>query len=207
MGIAIRFATRIHTPSHLRQSWGRGLDQSCTLILDNNAKYSLLQGIDVAEGGESMSEETDVVRGIRQFVSFILAGEEYGIPILQVREIIRYTSLTRVPRSAAFIEGVLNLRGQVIPVINLRKRFGLPAIEHTSSSRIVVVEVQQQTVGVTVDSVNAVRGIDESQIDPPPPMGTQIDTEFISGMGKLDDRLIILLNLDRAFSTEEKELM
>ncbi|MFH1737915.1 MAG: chemotaxis protein CheW [bacterium] len=154
-----------------------------------------------------MSKTDEAARDTRQFVSFTLAGEEYGIPILRVQEIIRYESLTRVPQSADFVEGVLNLRGQVIPVIDLRRRFRLPIAEHSSSSRIVVVEVDQQTVGVIVDSVNEVRTIDGSQIDPPPPLGTEINTEFISGMGKLDDRLVILLNLDRAFSQCEKEQM
>ena len=154
-----------------------------------------------------MSDETDVVRGTHQFVSFTLAGEEYGVPILQVREIIRYSSLTRVPQSAEFVEGVLNLRGQVIPVINLRKRFGLPETEHDSSTRIVVVEICEQTMGLVVDAVSSVQTIDESQIEPPPPMGSQIDSEFISGMGKIENRLMILLNLDQAFSIEEKELM
>ncbi|MFH1743168.1 MAG: chemotaxis protein CheW [bacterium] len=152
-----------------------------------------------------MSKETEDRRETRQFVSFNLAGEEYGIPILRVQEIIRYESLTRVPKSAEFVEGVLNLRGQVVPVIDLRRRFDLPTTERDSSSRIVVIEVDEQVIGLIVDSVSEVRTIEAGQIDPPPPLGSQIHTEFISGMGKLDGRLIILLNLDWAFTSDEKE--
>ncbi|MFH1739991.1 MAG: chemotaxis protein CheW [bacterium] len=152
-----------------------------------------------------ISEESSSKRGTQQFVSFTLTGEEYGIPILRVQEIIRYEKLTRVPQSSEFMEGILNLRGKVIPVIDLRRRFALPATEHEQAARIVVVEVDQQTLGLIVDSVTEVRAIDERQIDPPPPLGSQVHTEFISGMGKLEDRLIILLNMDQAFSSHEKE--
>ncbi len=140
-----------------------------------------------------------------QFVSFTLAREEYGIPILRVQEIIRYKKLTRIPQSAEFIEGVLNLRGRVIPVVDLRRRFELPENESDHTARIIVVEIKKEVMGLIVDAVSEVRTLDQDCIDPPPPMGADIDTEFISGMGKLEDRLIILLELDHMFSARERE--
>ncbi len=124
-----------------------------------------------------------------------------------VREIIRYTRLTQVPQSPEFVEGVLNLRGQVIPVIDLRRRFALNESEHGNSTRIVVVEMGHQIVGLIVDSVSEVRNIDRDQISPPPAIGAEIDASFIEGMGKVDDRLVILLNLDRVFSADEQNLL
>jgi purine-binding chemotaxis protein CheW len=140
----------------------------------------------------------------RQYVSFILADEEYGVPILKVQEIIRYTKLTRVPQSSEFIEGVLNLRGRVIPVLDLRKRFALAQGERDRNSRIVVVEVDNRTVGMIVDGVSEVLQINRGDIEPPPPLGARVKTEFIEGMGKVGDRLMILLDIDRILSTEEK---
>jgi purine-binding chemotaxis protein CheW len=140
----------------------------------------------------------------RQYVSFILADEEYGVPILKVQEIIRYTKLTRVPQSSEFIEGVLNLRGRVIPVLDLRKRFALAQGARDRNSRIVVVEVDNRTVGMIVDGVSEVLQINRGDIEPPPPLGARVKTEFIEGMGKVGDRLMILLDIDRILSTEEK---
>ena len=154
-----------------------------------------------------MSEAESSMRDTDQFVSFQLSGEEYGLPILRVQEIIRYAELTRIPQSEDFIEGVLNLRGRVVPVIDLRKRFELTQCEHNNSTRIVVVEIDNQVVGLMVDAVSEVQTIEENQIDPPPPLGTGISAEYIYGMGKIDDRLIILLNVERILREEEKAAM
>ncbi len=142
-----------------------------------------------------------------QYVSFVLDGEEYGVPILNVKEIIRYESLTRLPQSPEFIEGVLNLRGQVIPVVNLRTKFELIQHEADRNTRIIVVEVKDRTVGMVVDQVSEVLMISSNQIAPPPPMGTKLNTEFISGMGKMDEKLIILLDIDRILSLDETNLL
>jgi len=150
------------------------------------------------QGPEAPKEGED------QFVSFTLANEEYGIPILRVQEIIRHSEPTRVPRTPDFVEGVLNLRGQVIPVIDLRRRFGLPAGERNRDTRIIVVEAGNQTIGMVVDGVSAVVPIGRRQIEPPPPMGAQVRTDFIVGMGKVEDRLIILLDIDRILTAPEK---
>ena len=148
-------------------------------------------------------------KGIKQtdqYVGFVLQEEEYGVPILCVHEIIRYETLTRIPQTPIYIDGVLNLRGQVIPVINLRKKFGLPDQEIDRSTRIMVVDLGDRVVGMVVDAVSEVLLIGESEISPPPPMGTQVKADFISGMGKVGDHLMILLDLDKILSAEEKIL-
>ena len=154
-----------------------------------------------------MKEQTGNTYEVRQFVSFRLGKEEYGIPILRVQEIIRFEALTRVPQSADYIEGVLNLRGQIIPVVDLRRRFGLPSLDRNSSTRIIVVEIDQARFGILVDSVNEVRSIASDEIDPAPPLGGQIDAEYIEGMAKLDQGLVILLDIDSVFRTEEKKTL
>ena len=151
-----------------------------------------------------MAEDKVREEQMRQYVSFVLEGEEYGVPILSVQEIIRYETVTRVPQSANFIEGALNLRGQVIPVVNLRKKFGLEHRDKNKSTRIIVVEVSGRVIGMIVDEVSEVLQIHAEHIAPPPPMGTTVNSEFISGMGKLDEKLIILLDIDRILTEEEK---
>ncbi len=151
-----------------------------------------------------MAKEQDENKSINQFVTFTLGDEEYGISIIRVQEIIRYQPPTRVPQTSECLEGVLNLRGRVIPVVNLRHRFGLCENEHDRATRIVVVEVDQQVIGLVVDSVREVRNIEKERIDPPPPMGTAIDSKFIHGMGKLEDQLVILLVIDEIFDPNER---
>lgn len=155
-----------------------------------------LETMKSAERETGMSDE-------RQYVSFILAEEEYGVPILKVQEIIRYTELTRVPHSSEYVEGVLNLRGRVIPVIDLRKRFNLPQVERDKNTRIVVVEVEERTVGIIVDGVREVLQVNRKDIEPAPPLGSRVKAEFIEGMAKVDDRLMILLQIDKILSSEE----
>ncbi len=152
-----------------------------------------------------MSQTNQVAEQTGQFVSFKLHGEEYGVPILSVHEIIRYETVTRVPQSLDFIDGVLNLRGQVIPVVNLRKKFGLPEKEVDNSTRIMVVDVNGRVVGMVVDEVCEVQDINPEDISPAPPLGTKINTEYITGMGKVNDRLMILLNLNKIFTLDERE--
>lgn len=154
-----------------------------------------------------MSESVSGIDQAKQYVSFVLDGEEYGVPILSVQEIIRYESLTRLPQSPEFIEGVLNLRGQVIPVVNLRVKFDLSAKEMDRSTRIIVVEVKQRVVGMVVDQVSEVLLINEDEIAPAPPMGARLRTDFISGMGKIRDKLIILLHIEKILTTDEKNLI
>lgn len=135
-----------------------------------------------------------------QLVTFVVGTEEFAIPILLVQEINRMMQITRVPQSPPFIEGVINLRGKIIPVMDLRKRFGQAHSENTDDARIIVVEVAERVIGFTVDRVNEVLRISGEIVDPPPTMVTGVDSDYVEGVGKLDDRLLILLNLGRLFS-------
>jgi purine-binding chemotaxis protein CheW len=135
-----------------------------------------------------------------QLVSFVVGSEEFAVPILSVHEINRMMDITRVPQSPPFVEGVINLRGKIIPVVDLRKRFGMTASDRASEHRIVVVEVSKRVIGFTVDRVNEVLRIPASIVEPPPPMIANIDSEYVQSVGKLEDRLLILLDLDRLFA-------
>ena len=137
-----------------------------------------------------------------QLVSFHIGGEEFGLNILQVQEIIRIQQLTRVPNSPDFVEGVINLRGKVIPVIALRRRFGLGDAPHDKQTRIVVVEVRGSVLGFIVDSVSEVLRIPADTVEPPPRL-SKVEREYVSGVGKLDNRLLILLDIDRLMSDSE----
>ncbi|MCR4419867.1 MAG: chemotaxis protein CheW [Clostridia bacterium] len=146
------------------------------------------------------------IKGVeRQLVAFELAGETYGVDINWVHEIIRMQAVTRLPRTPVFIEGVINLRGRIIPVIDLRKRFGLPPKEQTPDTRIMVVEMAGVTVGMIVDAVSEVVRLSAESIEPPPPMMHGIDTAYLEGVGKWEERLVILLNLDRVLRQAEQE--
>lgn len=134
-----------------------------------------------------------------QLVSFRLGPEEFGLDILKVQEIIRVQELTRVPNMPEYIEGVINLRGKVIPVIGLRKRIGLDSQVHDKKTRIVVVDVQGNVLGFIVDSVSEVLRIHSETVEPPPQLGKK-ERDYISGIGKLDSRLLLLLDLDRLMS-------
>ena len=140
-----------------------------------------------------------------QLVTFRIGEEEFGVDILRVQEIIRIMEITRVPKSPDFVEGVINLRGKVIPIIDLRKRFGLEVKEHDKHTRIIVIEMNNMIVGFVVDAVSEVLRVPADTVEPPPPavMGG-IDSEYISGVGKLEDRLLILLDLDKLLSQEEQ---
>jgi len=140
-----------------------------------------------------------------QLVVFSLADESYGVDIATVHEIIRMQHITKVPRAPEFVEGVTNLRGRVIPVVDLRRRFGLPVTEHTTGTRIVVVEIGDQTIGMVVDGVSEVLRVPTDAIEPPSPVVTTVDSDYLRGIAKLDNRLIILLSLHKILSREEKK--
>jgi len=141
---------------------------------------------------------------ILQLVSFLIENEEFGVDILNVQEIIRPVDITRVPNAPAFVEGVINLRGRIVPVVDLRKRFNLPRRERDKNSRIIVVELSDKIVGFMVDAVREVLRVDAGVIEPPPELAIGIDAHYITGVAKLDDRLLILLDLERILTDEEK---
>lgn len=144
---------------------------------------------------------------ILQLVTFTLGNEEYAVDILKVQEINRMKEITRVPNSPAYVEGVINLRGKVIPVVSLRKKFGLAERENDEQSRIMIMDIQGITMGLVVDAVSEVLRIPASTVEPTPPMASNISTEFIKGIAKMEDRLIILLDMDRLIGKQDETVM
>ena len=142
-------------------------------------------------------ESSTVGEEILQFVAFTLNNENYAVDILNVQEINRITEITKVPNSEEFVEGVVNLRGKVIPIINLRSKFGFEEKPKDDSSRIIIMEINDITNGLIVDSVSEVLRIPSSIIEPTPPMSSGESSQFIRGIAKLDNRLIILLDIDK----------
>jgi|ERR1035437_10355590 len=138
-----------------------------------------------------------------QLVSFKIGTEEFGVDILNVQEIIKIVQITKVPNSPVFVEGVINLRGKVIPVIDLRTRLGLQKLEHDKDTRIIVVELSKSTIGFIVDAVNEVLRIPVSITEAPPEIVAGLDSEFIKSVGKLDDRLLILIDLNKILLQDE----
>ncbi len=144
----------------------------------------------------------------KQLVVFKLGDEEFGVDILQAREIEKLDQpITRVPKAPVFVEGVINLRGEVIPIVDLRKRFGLVVRDITHQTRVIIVDLNDNRVGMVVDAVVEVLRVNVSDIGPAPAITKGVDSYFLNGVAKHNDRLIILLNLERALSAEEaKEL-
>ena len=146
-----------------------------------------------------------------QFLTFKLADEVYALDIGKVREVLDFTTVTRVPRTPDFMRGVINLRGSVVPVVDLRLKFGMTATEKTANTCVIITEVavdgDTMVLGALADSVQEVLDLEPEQISAPPKIGTKLRTEFIRGMGKRDDRFIIILDIDKVFSLEELALV
>jgi len=138
-----------------------------------------------------------------QLVSFNIGDEEFGVDILKVHEINRMVDVTRVPNMPEYIDGVINLRGKVIPIIDLRRRFGMERKEKDKNTRIVVVELSGKVLGFVVDAVSEVLRIPKSVTEPPPPIIAGIEAEYITAIGKLENRLLILLDLDKVLTQSE----
>lgn len=147
----------------------------------------------------------------RQYLTFLVGGETFAIPIAAIKEIIEHRQPTDVPMMPSFMRGVINLRGRVVPVVDLSSRFGRQAGHITRRSCIVVVEMRHQEalhdIGVAVDAVNAVLDILDADIEPPPSFGTKVRAEFISGMGKLGEKFVIVLDIDKVLSVDELALL
>lgn len=142
-----------------------------------------------------------------QLVTFSIGEEEFGVNILKVQEIIRTMDITKVPRAPEFVEGVINLRGKVIPIIDLRSRFGLSSKPEDKDTRIIVIEINNIIVGFVVDAVSEVLRIPAGTVEPPPPVVAGVESDYISGVGKLKERLLIMLDLDRLLSTEDMDML
>ena len=142
-----------------------------------------------------------------QLVSFMLADEEYGVEVLKVREIIRMPTITKMPNTPHYVEGIINLRGKVIPIISMRTRFGLAESENNSQTRIIIMDVAGSMTGFIVDGVSEVIRIHSSEIQPPPSMVLSggIGKEFITGVFNHAERLLIIMDVDRMFSDDERD--
>jgi len=146
-----------------------------------------------------------------QYLTFRLGEEVFALDITQVREVLDYTAITRVPRMPEFMRGVINLRGSVVPVVDLRLKFGMALTERTVNTCIIIAEVaiegERTLLGALADSVQEVIDLEAGQIEPPPRLGTSINAQFIRGMGKRDERFVIILDVDRVFSNDELTLV
>ena len=153
----------------------------------------------------SLSVDSSHVEGAGslQLVSFGLAQEEYGIEITKVQEIILMGEITRVPQTPDYIKGLINLRSTVIPIVDLRLRFGLEQREATDETRIMVVNVAGKTIGIIVDAVSEVLRISQEQISPPPPTVAGLGHDYLTGLVKLESRLLILLDIDKILGEQD----
>jgi purine-binding chemotaxis protein CheW len=149
-------------------------------------------------------EETSV-----EYLTFTLGEENYAVCISKVREVLEFDTVTKVPQTPDFMRGVINLRGHVVPVLDLRLKFGMSATEKTINTCVVIVEVlideENTIIGVLTDSVKEVMQLENDSIEPAPKLGNMVNPEFILGMGKYNDQFLILLNIDKTFSSQELE--
>lgn len=144
---------------------------------------------------------------MEQYLTFVLGGEVFAMGILAIKEIIEYADVTAVPMMPGYVRGVINLRGAVVPVIDLSVRFGKPSSPVTKRTCIVIVEVERHILGVVVDAVNAVLDIPGSEVEPPPSFGASIRTDFIRGMGKVNGKFVILLAVDHVLTADEVDML
>lgn len=150
---------------------------------------------------------TDAQSGSQRFLTMTLGNEIFAIDIFSVREILDYTDITRIPQTPEFMRGVVNVRGSAVPVVDLKMKFGLGRVEQTLNTRIVIVEIKREdavsVMGALADSVKEVLELETDRIDPPPRMGAAVRADFIRGIGKHGDRFILILDVDKVFSSEE----
>ena len=155
----------------------------------------------------SIAEMTETT----QYLTYKLGAEVFALDISKVREVLDFTTVTKVPRTPDFMRGVINLRGSVVPVVDLRLKFGMSATEKTVNTCVIIVEVavdgETTVLGALADSVQEVIDLAQGQIEPAPKIGTKLNTDFIKGMGKQDERFIIILDIDKVFSVDELSLV
>ncbi len=154
---------------------------------------------------DSLSKKEKSAGGdeLLQLVTFHIGDEEFAVDILNIQGINRMVEITKVPNAPDYVEGIINLRGRVLPVINLRKRIDMPDKEFDRNTRFIVVEIHGRVIGFIVDSVNEVLRIKKSITEPPPEMASSVDSDFITAIGKLEDRLLILLNIEKILFNKE----
>jgi purine-binding chemotaxis protein CheW len=145
--------------------------------------------------------------GVTQYLTFTLGDEVFALDISKVREVLDFTGVTRVPQTPDFMSGVINLRGNVVPVVDMRLKFGMTATKKSVNTCVIIAEVglegESTVLGAMADSVQEVLDLEPSQIEPPPRIGSKLNTDFITGMGKHNDQFIMILNIDKVFSADE----
>jgi purine-binding chemotaxis protein CheW len=165
----------------------------------------------VRTGSRQLPAQQEAVAQGRQYLTFVVTAESFGIAIASIKEIIEYRTPTEVPMMPRYMRGIINLRGRVVPVIDLAARFGRNQLEQTRRTCIVILEVaqneEQHDIGVMVDAVSAVVEIADADVEPPPLFGANLRAEFISGMGKLGEQFVILLDIGKVLSIEELAML
>jgi len=162
----------------------------------------------VPAGGGAMVEREEETKGGSQYLTFTLGGEEYGVDILRVQEIKGWTPVTRIPKAPDYIRGVLNLRGAIVPVVDLRMRFGLENVEYTPTTVVIVLSVKRRSgkmmiIGIVVDGVSDVLSVAPDSIRPAPDFGTVVDTHFVEGLVAAEEGMVMLLAIDALLSVDE----
>ncbi|WP_297203856.1 chemotaxis protein CheW [uncultured Brachyspira sp.] len=156
------------------------------------------QSIESTESRAELEDSTNLV-------TFRLGSGEYAIDIMQAKEIIKMEKITLIPNAPDFVEGVINLRGNIIPIIDLKKRFNLEEIEGDKNTGIIIVKIEDVDMGIIIDSISKVVSIANSDIQPPPPMLSGIGQKYIKGVGKLEDKLLVVLDLEKLFTTDDDD--
>ncbi len=182
------------------------IERAMSVVKEDVLAVQQIEAVKPVESVKPKEEEKGLEK-TAQMVGFKIDNEFYGIDIIQVQEIIRMQEITMVPRTPPFIKGVVNLRGKVVPIISLRERFGINEVEHTKDTRIVIVRIDVGLIGFIVDAMAEVIRLPERLIEPTPPTATNIESEYIRGVGKLDDNLIIILDLNMVLTKEKKEFL
>jgi purine-binding chemotaxis protein CheW len=142
-----------------------------------------------------------------EYLTFILGGEEYGIEILKVQEIRGYEAVTKIANTPDFIKGVINLRGSIVPIVDLRIRFNLNLVEYNEFTIVIILSFNKRTIGIVVDGVSDVLDLNQSQISPVPELVSNIDTKYLLGLGSVDERMLILVDIEQLMSSQEMALM
>lgn len=164
----------------------------------------------VQESAYQTGGMTDVL-GANQYLTFLMDGEEYGLDILCVQEIKGWDSVAAIPNTPGYIRGVFNLRGVIVPIVDLRERFGLETLEYGQTTVVIILKVQDEkrtrTMGMVVDAVSDVYSLEPDQIKPPPEFGSAIDTRFVKGLATVDQKLVILLDMDLLLNSGELAIL
>lgn len=142
-----------------------------------------------------------------EFLTFLLGGEEYGIEILSVQEIRSYETVTKIANTPDFIKGVINLRGSIVPIVDLRMRFNLPQVEYNDFTVVIILNLNKRIIGIVVDGVSDVIELQDSQISPVPDLVSGIDTKYLQGLGTVDERMLILVDIERLMTSQEMGLI